>query len=472
MDQVRAIAKSIWQQRFWVLSVLGLIIAVVCWKMAASSLDTKFASRKSTIEGQFNQISTLAGKPVHPNTGVNEKNQEAVDEQTKIVNTVWQELYNKQKQSVLKWPKELGEDFLTYIETLKFKDPIDSRFRSIYQNYIGKRFDGLLEIVKARKIEEGAGGAYGGGRGGEYGGRGGGGYTGEGAVAAITPGANQDYLVEWADQDKLRAKLAFATNKPTALQIWVTQEDLWVYETLLRVIANTNKERGSTRPDNAAIRTILSLEVGAGASIPSTAHVYMPAGGADAAGGGYGGEGGASDYGRGGGYGGEGGASDYGRGGGGGEYGRGGGYGMGGEAGDPAAMDAALLTNRYLDDAGAPLADGAFGPEFRQLPIKMELEMDQRYIPTLLLESANSPLPIEVKQVRINPQMAMAGLEGTAGGGYGGTSSLPSGITLNTNDPNNAIVEIRGVVFIYNEPTTDAAPAEAGTVDSSVAITQ
>jgi hypothetical protein len=49
---------------------------------------------------------------------------------------------------------------------------------------------------------------------------------------------------------------------------------------------------------------------------------------------------------------------------------------------------------------------------------------------------------------------------------------LPSGITLNTNDPNNAIVEIRGVVFIYNEPTTDAAPAEAGTVDSSVAITQ
>jgi hypothetical protein len=467
MDQVRAIAKIIWQQRFWVLSVLGLIIAVVCWKMAASGLDAQFASRKSTIDGRFKEMSTLGGKAVHPNTAVNEKNQEAVDAQAKIVNSVWQELYNKQKESVLKWPKELGEDFLTYIEKLKFKDPIDNRMRSIYQNYIGKRFDGLLEIVKARKIEEGAGGAYS-GRGGEYGGRGGGGYGGESAVALGTPGANQDYLVEWFDQDKLRAKLAFATNKPTALQIWVTQEDLWVYETLLRVIANTNKARGSTRPDNAAIRSILSLEVGSGASLPSTARIYMPSGGGDAAGGGgYGGEGGGygGEYGRGGGYGGE---AAAGGGGYGGEYGRGGGYGMEGAEGDPAAMDTALLANRYLDDAGAPLADGAFGPEFRQLPIKMELQMDQRYITPLLLECANAPLPIEVKQVRINPQLSMAGIDSNAAGGYS-TSSLPSGATLDTSDPNSAIVEIRGVVFIYNEPTTEAAPADSGEVDSTVA---
>jgi hypothetical protein len=467
MDQVRAIAKIIWQQRFWVLSVLGLIIAVVCWKMAASALDTQFASRKSTIEGAFNEISTLGGKSIHPNTAVNEKNQEAVDKQVKIVNTVWEDLYNKQKESVLKWPKELGEDFLAYIETLKFKDPIDNQMRSIYQNYIGKRFDGLLKIVKARKLEEGAAGAYSGGRGGgEYGGRGGG-YGGEGVAASAAPGADQDYLVEWSDQDKLRAKLAFATNKPTALQIWVTQEDLWVYETLLRVIANTNKARGSTRPDNAAIRNIFSLEVGAGASLPSTAHVYMPSAGAEAAAGGYGGEGGGGDYGRGGGdYGGRGGEGAAAAGG---DYGGRGGYGMEGAAGDPAAMDTMLLANRYLDDAGAPLADGAFGLEFRQLPIKMELYMDQRYIPTLLLESANAPLPIEVKQVRINPQMAMAGIEGTAGGTYSGASSLPSGVTMDTSDPNYAIVEIRGVVFIYNEPTTDAAPAESGAVDGTVA---
>jgi hypothetical protein len=463
MDQVRAIAKVIWQQRFWVLSVLGLIVAVVCWKMAAGALDSQFASRQGQINTKFTEIQNLGNKSVHPNTAVNEVNEEKVAEQEKIVHSVWQELYNKQKESVLKWPKELGEDFLSYIETLKFKDPIDNRMRSIYQNYIGKRFDGLLAIVKARKIED-ASGAYGGGRGGgEYGGRGGGGYT------PAAPGEDQDYLVEWVDQDKLRAKLAFATNKPTALQIWVTQEDLWVYETLLRVIANTNKERGSTRSDNAAVRTILALEVGAGASLPSTAHVYMPAAGAGAAGG-LGGE--MSEYGGRGGYGGEGGAESYGRGGGEmSEYGGRGGYGMEGMEGDPAAADAALLANRYLDDAGAPLPDGAFGAEFRQLPIKMELQIDQRYIPTLLLQCANAPLPIEVKQVRINPHMAMAGIDNTAGG-YTGGGSLPGGVTLDTNDPTYAILELRGAVFIYNEPGTETAPADTGAVDGTVASVQ
>jgi hypothetical protein len=155
----------------------------------------------------------------------------------------------------------------------------------------------------------------------------------------------------------------------------------------------------------------------------------------------------------------------------GGEYGGRGGYGMEGMEGDPAAADAALLTNRYLDDAGAPLADGTFGAEFRQLPIRMELQIDQRYIPTLLLECANAPLPIEVKQVRINPHMAMAGIT-TSGGSYSGASSLPSGVTLDANDPTYVILELRGAVFIYNQPTSDAAPAEAGAVDGSVAITQ
>ena len=335
MDQVRAIAKVIWDQRFWVLSVLGIIIAVVCWRMASSTLDAQFATRKGAIEKQFSDMNSLVSKTVHANPAVNSVGEEQVKLQTEFANSVWQDLYQRQKESVLKWPKELGEEFLTYIEKLKFRDPIDSRMRSVYQNYIGKRFDGLLEIVKAQKIE-GQGGFGGYGRaGGEYGGRAGGG------PPIMADGPDRDYLVQWLDQDKLREKLAFATSKPTPLQIWITQEDLWVYETLLRVIADTNKARGATRPDNTAIRTIISLEVGAGASTPSTSQVYMPRGMAADSALGMGG----SDYGRGGyeaggaaaggGYGYEG---DYGRGGGG--YGR-----EGGMESDPAALDTALLAN-------------------------------------------------------------------------------------------------------------------------------
>ena len=51
-------------------------------------------------------------------------------------------------------------------------------------------------------------------------------------------------------------------STPSAKRIWKTQEDLWVLEALLTIIANTNKEAGSDRFSNAAIRVIQSLEVG------------------------------------------------------------------------------------------------------------------------------------------------------------------------------------------------------------------
>jgi hypothetical protein len=340
---------------------------------------------------------------------------------------------------------------------LKFKDPIDSRMRSIYQNYIGKRFKGLLEIVDAKEMAEGSGG-YGG-----YGGRGEMDGGGRGAEMAAT-GVDEDFLVEWLDQDKLRVKLAFATDKPTPLQIWVTQEDLWVYETLLNVIAKTNKARGATRPDNAAIRTIVSLEVGPGAALGmgmGSGHVFMPSGGAGAAVAGGemmdGGRGAYSEM-----------APspemmDGGRGG----YGEMDGGMMAG--GDPAAIDAAMLANRYLGDDGAPIADGSgdLGKEFRQLPIRMELVIDQRYIPQLLLECANSPLPIEVKQLRINPDKSQAGFEGQ-GGMSGGYSS--GGATVTIDDPAFALLQLKGVVFIYNQPT--AEPAATAPASEELAVGQ
>jgi hypothetical protein len=436
MDQVRAIAKVIWEQRFWVLSVLGLIVALVCWNMASGSLDARFSERKSAIDGMFTAIQGLKSKPVHPNQIVNEEDQKQVAQQTEYVNEVWQELYNRQKESVLKWPQELGPQFLAYIEGMKFRDPISSNMRSVYQNYIDDRFDGLLKIADAQKLAEGSsGGAYGGG--GQYGRRGE--YSGGGPVSG-TPSADEDYLVQWLDQDKVRAKLAFATNKPTSLQIWVTQEDLWVYEAILNVIAKTNKERGATRPDNTAIRTIIALEVGAGASQgmgQALAKVYMPQAGGDAGAmaGGEPGGGGRGDYP------GETGGAPY-----------TGGESYAVEGADPSAVDAALLTSRYLDDTGAPLAgDGDLGKEYRQLPIRMELVMDQRYIPQMLVECANSPLPIEVKQLRINPDKALAGFEGM--GGSMGMSSNPA--LSSVTDPNFAMVEVKGVVFIYNDPAAD-----------------
>jgi hypothetical protein len=102
-----------------------------------------------------------------------------------------------------------------------------------------------------------------------------------------------------------------------------------------------------------------------------------------------------------------------------------------------------LLTYRYLDEEGKPkpfgsggmAVDPALDPsaapaaeagslaelgsrEFKRLPIRMSLHMDQRYLPTLITECANQPLQVEVQEVRINPTDFGTGSEG--GGGYGG----------------------------------------------------
>jgi hypothetical protein len=432
MDQVRVFLKLLVKYHFWILSVLVLIIATVCWTMASSSLDAKFSQRKTTIDGAFSSMTSLKQQATCPNPEVNKANQEKVDEQTKIVMDVWKNLYQRQRDEVLKWPKELGDQFIEYIEKLKFRGPINNEMRSNYQNYIEKRFDGLLEIVKAQKTDAGAGGYPGGGYG--EGGRGGYGRGFEGGPPVAQPpgvgmpGQQQDYLVQWLDQSNLRAKLDFTAAIPTSIQVWVIQEDLWVYETLLNVIAKTNKARNATRPDNTAVRAILTLEVGratSSSSMGSSGQVLMPQGT------------------------------------GGGGMGRGGEYGggfAGGETGmEGESADAAVLGFRYLDEKGQPLADGSgsLDVEYRQLPIYMNLMMDQRWIPHLLIECANAALPIEVKQVRVNPGQGGQGFN--QGARYGGGTTTVQNLEP---DPTLAQVEIKGVVVIYNEPDANAtAPA-------------
>ena len=50
------------------------------------------------------------------------------------------------------------------------------------------------------------------------------------------------------------------------MKIWVTQENLWVYQTLLDVIAKTNKAANATRMSNAAVQEIGELSVGSRAA--------------------------------------------------------------------------------------------------------------------------------------------------------------------------------------------------------------
>ncbi|MCA9234727.1 MAG: hypothetical protein KDA44_04625 [Planctomycetales bacterium] len=485
MDQVRTILRVMWQQRFWLLTSIGVLTASLCWMLAAKSVDDEYAKKKTEISGKVSAMRSLAGVPVHGNPRVNEVELARTKDIRDSVQVLWEELYKRQGEQVLKWPAVLGDEFVKNVDGHKFGSRIDRELRDLYWNYIKDRFDGLLEIVEAKKLVDpsatGEGviggemlaGMHGGGydRGGEMGGPG------------MMPIEEEDYLVQWLDQGRVQQQLTFL-SRPSAMQIWVTQEDLWVYETLLNVIANTNKAKGATRPDNTAIRAIVALEVGREAALAATGtgNILMPAG---AAAGGFGGEMGGEmgAYGREGGGGGEMGA--YGRGG---EMDR-----YGGEGGDESSIDAMLVEGRYVDDAGQPVADlESAGAQFRRLPVHMTLLMDQRWLPTVLVECANSPLPIEVTCVRVNPEQSGQGVEsalnsggaGGAGGGYGrggGGYSAPmgggefgggggygrggGGATVNLSDLKSSgldTIDIQGVVYIYQRPNKEvlALPGE------------
>lgn len=448
MDKVRAFANVVWTQRFWVLSALCTIVGVVCWNMATGDLDAQFKARKGKIDGAFSSVNTIKDEKPHPNDNVNAGDMVQAKQQKAYVLKVWQELYDRQRTEVLYWPESISKDFVEYMERRKFGDDIKSDMRGFYHDYIEKQFDVLIEKVKAKKTAARGGGRGGGYGGGEMGGYGGemGGYGGAGMAGAGVDGQEkEDYLVLWLDQGKLQQKLAFQT-KPKSMKVWVTQEDLWVYETLLDVIAKTNKVRGATRPGNTAVRAIMTLQVGSEAANKSMGRVLIPQP-TEGAGemGGYGGEMG--------GYGGMGGEM--------GGYGGGemGGYGgeMGGYGGR-GGMDgggASLTANRYLDAEGNPDPGGEGGSygttEFRQLPIRMKLKMDLRWIPRVLIECANAALPIEVNQVRINASQSGSGVTGRSGGGRASSRGL-QGMAP---DANLAEVEISGVVYIYNEPDTE-----------------
>ncbi len=472
MDQLRKAWTWLQRHHFWVLTVLAIVIALGCWWRGANALWTEYKQNRSKIDSEFASADTVKSKPFHANKSVQEAQAQEIAAQQQTVSALWKQLYQRQTDSVLKWPSNLSEEFRNAINKLKFGDTIRRDLRAHYNNYIRDHFPELPKIVGALEAPETGQGGYGGGRGGgaafdvqsyldnmRNGGVGRGGMEGGAAEAFEEP----DFLVVWADQQLIRDELAPRTT-PSSKQIWKTQEDVWVYEALLTIIADTNKAAHADRFSNAAIRVIESLEVGRVAAQESRGKgridiVEGPAtSGMEGAGEMAMSEGsrGMEGYGAAMGRGGERGMEGYGEG----MMGRGGTM-------DAASADAELFNNRYVDANGAPIADPgdgsltAFGTEFKRLPVRMTLWMDQRWLPQLITECANAPLQVEVQEVRVNPSDAGSG--GGYGGGRGGYSrggdmggygAAAGGVEMTPEqEPNMKTIVLQGTVYIFNPPT-------------------
>jgi len=478
MNQLQPILTALRKWGFWVICGAAVVVGLGAWFVAQQSVQANIKARKDQLDGLKSQVSGV--KPNSPNPQVIEAARKQIEQLKADVYQAWVTMYAEQKVKN-QWPAALGAEFLNWVNQPGRKpgDPIPERFREIYLNFIEQHFPTLFEIINLRRPANvdlkqlgsiraaAAAGGYGSG---EYPGamstmgeEGYGGamaypgaaYPGTGVTGAGPVTAEMVGIVEWNSQNIAAIKQRFAWRQvPTSDEIWNAQEDLWVYEALLRIIAKTNE--GATGPHNAAVKRINAIEIGPDAAryfVSASAASTMASATGSMAMGSPGMETGSpSEMGSGSG-------SGYGY----------GGYGMRSNYG------------RYVDASGNPLPPGSAQPfaEFKMMPVRLDLVVDQRKIDQLLVNCANSDMPVRITRVLIRPGQASRGGMGGYGGGLGGEPGMSttmgygygsetgydtgtgSGAAYGSGGMSRATTShevpiiIEGVIYLFNPPSIE-----------------
>ena len=310
VDQVKKLTDILFKYRFWLICGVITLLPVGGWFKTTSQLKTEFETRKTAIKSKIDAMKLIQGTANHPNPFAEAGISEFITELSSDVAGAWAAKYRRQEQ-ILVWPPELGEDFISRVETFKpfesLSYPTDPKqelvrvYRERYRDYIREELPKLAAIAGARwrapqfSGSNPMGGGGSGGYGGETGGMGygmggmggmgagygtggmgagygmpGGGMTGPGMRR---PGANdsekelvKEEIVRWDPQDQARLqnmRFDWSNNPdkaPKTLDILYSQEDLWVLNALMQIVARTN--RGATAQYNATIKQINYIDLG------------------------------------------------------------------------------------------------------------------------------------------------------------------------------------------------------------------
>ncbi len=446
MEQVKVVLAILKKYHFWILALLILVLAVFLYRSASDDLKKQFDSRKKVIENAMKQATSVSSDSNHPNQKRIENWKKLHDAQRHEVLDGWVLLYRNQKKNN-PWPLVLSKRFRMAVQELGLFDEISQVDREEYWFFIKKELPQLYKIVNFRHQVDQDGNPI------------------ESTVSSSTSGrgrnpaprgaaqsadANWVGVVDWDRMDRARIGTEFEfESAPSSLQIRLTQENYWVYRALATIIQKTNGEVKTQSA--AAVKAIRAMEIGQTASASFAAdrgaNLFLQSDGEE---------------------------DDF-------EA-----EGAGGESMldgvELSEADMAYLEKRYVEENLAPLPAGDQPyAEFKMMPILLRLKIDQRKIPDLLVECANSAMPVEVRHLRISPEKAMhvelanpeeqstgvpeikwtSGTSGALGGGasrggsvggYNAGSGGGSGVAQETASPNDVEIEIRGIIYIYNPP--------------------
>jgi hypothetical protein len=513
VDQLKEQLGKVMKHRFWVLCGLVALVGLGIWWHSTGQLAAETSSWMSKLDSHYSEMDAIRQEmDVHPNSVSHRQMDGLIDTLKNDVAKAWQQKYSQQEE-LLVWPTDLGQDFIDRFEPLKpielkvdFPTPmaqeIEGSLRSRYRLYIKNQLPKLAEIVRAKwtaDFEKGGGGGMsmmgsGGGGGGQvFNPFSGGGYAdmmrGRGGAGGTEASASDDSLITWssANQQGLIDTLfpwRVKEEPPTTLEVLYSQEDLWILEGVLRIIADVNSQ--ARQRFQAPVKEIEWIRIG------------------QSAGGNAGSISGSSTSGPG---------------------------GMGssmmqmimnsmkasmsgnvpGGGGKSVTPDPA--NNRYVDVNFAPIGakklraalktsspENAYMTVAKRIPVAMRVKVDQRRLPELLAACANAPLTVEVRQVRINVEDKSGG--GGGGGGFGPPPGMPqlgvggAGGSASINEAADKVggaaggmagmfgarpaadastevsVEIYGVVYFYNPVDIAKLGIELVNKDTKVEVDQ
>jgi hypothetical protein len=455
-DNIKGYLKQVQKYHFWLLTLLMPLVLVPLAFTADARLLNDINTRSSAVKAKVESIESVTRKNAEGLEGFGHPQSDWAELITRSNNTLreqilseWTYLWDQQK-AIRTWPApaDIGADFLRAISRLKPDQELPARFRDRYLQRIRRVVQKLPSRIDAKESMEALGGDSGFGRG----------DFGMSPEMGITD-EDTDNRVVWnaTDQNELFQTFYWAST-PSTKQVLLAQEELWAYEILCDAVAKANND--STGSHNATIPYISQLAVGYRAAEEDPGgrkggRLKTKSAGFD----------------------------DYM------EMDMDMDMGMDGEMmGKPANprfanvggdgmqdvmydeftgmpidsasedSDEALLNWIYVDSEGTPLESElvAESPDTKfvhYIPFCLKCRVDQRKLDLLLRSFATMLVPIDVRQVRVNPGSAdsMYGEEGMNGGEMmsGMGSDAMSTDSVRRYDFN---VELRGAIALAQKP--------------------
>lgn len=414
-ENLRPVLAAIAKYHFWILAALAPLLLVPLLFVGAGHLRSQIESQRRQIESKLGQARAVTAVQPHPN----ERWQAAINADTEAVRRetleAWQRFWHSQ-QNMRTWPTELGEPFLAAIADLQPNGKLDRRLLISYQNMVPRLARtlpgrmGVEDEMVAAPTEAAA--------------------ATRDAKADATRGA----ILAWSPASQQRLYQSFVwTQVPYTTQVVLAQEELWVYGLFCDLIAQFIKESGATGAHDSPLTVVEDLVVGYPAAAPAKQGIFVPkaAGSAEAAP-----------------------PLDPST--------------TAGATGQPLrnprflggnapSTDAAIPGDQpagsvedayrdgiYVDFNGKQLsaAELAAAQDLRMvhlMPFVLRVTIDQRHLDRLLVTLAASPIPIDVREVRVSHGSAATAKDAAAA------------------RPNDLVAELRGSVALATRPESTPA---------------